>query len=212
MGHKREYVAALSLFFALALAAILLLRGNSSIVNAAAALTAFGVVVAAIFHKGGGRRATILLALIAAVGWLIEVLGVHTSVPFGAYSYGGNISWSAFGVPAAAGLHWALVVYLAYCATAMLEMNNRRMATVAGIVVVFDLVMEPAVAALGYRSFAMEDNPFQHYAASFFIAYLMAQLIRRVAPSIENRMALPLVAIYLIFYGVLDLILLKLIS
>ncbi|MDQ1683588.1 MAG: hypothetical protein QOC82_325 [Frankiaceae bacterium] len=64
----------------------------------------------AIVHRGLGYAA--VLAVVAGVGgFLVEVLGVHTGVPFGSYRYDGGLGPAVLGVPVIIGLAWLMMAH-----------------------------------------------------------------------------------------------------
>ena len=63
-----------------------------------------GFAAVCVLHVGvtrGPAQALTLLAVTAVPGFLVEVLGVHTGVPFGAYTYS-----DVFGTPPRAASRW----------------------------------------------------------------------------------------------------------
>ncbi len=65
------------------------------------------------FFELGGRRALIFVVLSAAIGFLAEVLGTSTGIPFGKYSYGDLLGPKVLGVPIVVPLVWFVIAYIA---------------------------------------------------------------------------------------------------
>jgi hypothetical protein len=80
------------------------------------ALTPFNLIASLIllllFHTDW--RASFGLYCLAAfgVGFLSEVLGVHTGLLFGEYSYGTVLGWKVAEVPLTIGTNWLMLTYL----------------------------------------------------------------------------------------------------
>ena len=59
----------------------------------------------------GLRGAAVLLAVAGGGGLLVEAVGVHTGVPFGAYAYTGDLGAEVLGVPAVVPLAWTMMAW-----------------------------------------------------------------------------------------------------
>src|SRR6266511_3281278 len=103
---------------------------------ARAALTVGAVVVfcaASVGHAvvtRGWPVGAALVAVFAVGGWLTDVAGVATGVPFGRYSYGGSLGPAALGVPVVIGLAWCIAAWPAYVAAQRLGGRRPRPARV----------------------------------------------------------------------------------
>src|SRR4051812_12976794 len=61
-----------------------------------------------------GLRAAVALVAVAVGAYGIEVLGVHSGVPFGDYRYGTALGPALWGVPIVIGLAWAWMAWPAW--------------------------------------------------------------------------------------------------
>ena len=59
----------------------------------------------------GARGALLLLGVAGGIGLLAEAVGVHSSVPFGEYSYAGTLGWQVLDVPVVVPLAWVMMSY-----------------------------------------------------------------------------------------------------
>ena len=59
----------------------------------------------------GLRGAAVLLAVAGGGGLLVEAVGVHTGMPFGAYAYTGDLGAEVLGVPAVVPLAWTMMAW-----------------------------------------------------------------------------------------------------
>ena len=62
----------------------------------------------------GARRCAapaVLLAVAGGGGLLVEAVGVHTGVPFGAYAYTGDLGAEVLGVPVVVPLAWTMMAW-----------------------------------------------------------------------------------------------------
>lgn len=92
------------------------------------------------------------LACVALLGFAVEVAGVHTGVPFGAYSYTEALTPRLFGVPLVMLFAWMSLVAYAGQATGRLAAGaGTRIVLAALWVTAIDLVIDPLAAnRLGY--------------------------------------------------------------
>ncbi|WP_247729155.1 bisanhydrobacterioruberin hydratase [Halovivax limisalsi] len=105
------------------------------------------------------RRALALLAALCGFTWAIELVGVVTGWPYGAFEYGVSLGPMLFdAVPVALPLFFVPLVLNAY-ALAISLLDGRTDATIArpaialATVVSIDLVLDPAAVAIGFWSF-----------------------------------------------------------
>lgn len=105
----------------------------------------------------GRRRAAWLLATLVAYAYCVELIGVRTGWPYGAFAYGGGLGPMVVGaVPALLPLAYVpLVLAAAGVADAVRPRRGAGWLVAAlAALLVFDLVIDPGAVALGYWSFA----------------------------------------------------------
>lgn len=108
-------------------------------------------------------------ALVVAGGLMAEWIGLTTGAVFGHYEYGAPLKPQIDGVPLAIGFAWfsSLLASLAL-AQRVLPLRLRLqplplLLVTTGLMVLFDMVMEPAAAALGYWVWYDGAVPFLNY-------------------------------------------------
>lgn len=120
-----------------------------------------------------GARAGFVLVVLAAYTWGIEMVGVATGYPYGAFEYGVHLGPMALGIPAALPLLFVPLVVNAYLLTLILAPwigtgRVTRIGVAVGLVVGIDLVLDPAAVALGFWTFGAEGAyygvPWSNYA------------------------------------------------
>ena len=106
-----------------------------------------------------GVWALAILSMLAIYTWAIEIVGVRTDWPYGAFEYGVELGPMLFGeVPLALPLFFVPLVLNAYLLT-ILVLEGRTHSPLARIpvaivaVVAIDLVLDPAAVAIGFWSF-----------------------------------------------------------
>ncbi len=136
-----------------------------------------------------------IVSIILVTFW-IEWIGVKTGRIFGNYYYGSTLQPVFLGVPLAIGFAW-LVMLLS--ATAIFQriqtgfaIKNKLLQAlgIAALMVIFDLVMEPAAMKLAYWNWSGNHIPLQNYLAWFLISLIIiavalkSEIFEKKIPSI----------------------------
>lgn len=166
----------------------------------------FVAALLSLYHKGEGRKVIVTLAIVGAVGWIIDAIGTRTGAIFGTYSFGGSLGPKILDTPVMLIVGWATIVYMTYISTSMLPLSNRRLTASAGLMVLFDILLEPVASRMGMWQFANNDVPFKNYVVWFLLGMLLLQILRRSRVNMSNSVAGPLLAMLLIFLLALNLI------
>lgn len=93
------------------------------------------------------------LAITLSFGWLIELLGLTTSFPFGHYVYSSTLGWAIAGVPILIPLAWSMMAYPVLLAAQRLTTTTLGTAVVGGwLLASWDLFLDPQMVAEGLWS------------------------------------------------------------
>lgn len=118
--------------------------------------------------------------IIALGGYLLEVFAVHSGIIFGQYEYNVTLQPVIFGVPIVIGAAWlSMLLVSAALVQRLLSKTFRKTPYIfalltAGLMVLFDAVMEPAAVKLNYWHWENSQIPLQNYAAWFVIGAVFA--------------------------------------
>lgn len=89
-----------------------LVHGHARDVLTIVTVVVFAIVSAGYAIAGRGISYGAVLVVAAGLGgFAIEVLGVHTGVPFGRYRYDGGLGPAVFGIPVVIGLAWLMMAH-----------------------------------------------------------------------------------------------------
>lgn len=114
-------------------------------------------------------------------GFVIELIGINSSLLFGEYSYGEALGVKFANTPPVIGLNWLCIIIAAVNLSNILPINNLYLkALISGAFAVgLDYVIEPV--AIKYNMWTWEDNsiPISNYITWFFFAVLFAFLYLR---------------------------------
>jgi len=175
-------------------------------------LIVIAFAMACVAHAGvsrGSRAALWLLLLTAVPGFAVEVLGVHTGLPFGWYSYASSLGPRAFDVPLVIGLAWTMIAWPAAIAARRLVSGFvARVVVGAWALAAGDLFLDPQMVAAGHWRWrhpsphlpGVPDVPLTNYAGWVLVALILSvglQLLLR-SPD-EASDAVPL-ALYVWLY------------
>lgn len=155
------------------------------------------------------------------VGFVVEVIGVNTGLLFGNYRYGDvlGVKWKE--VPVIIGVNWFIVVFCAgVSVTALLNSITKPIANTpsapspvfktisvitdgATLAVAFDWLIEPVAIKLGYWQWESKEVPMYNYACWFLISLLLMTLFRFLPFSKQNKFAIHLFLIQVMFFLIL---------
>ncbi len=123
--------------------------GGDGPLRAGVALTVLlqaALVLVILVRAWGARRALATAAVVVALGWLVEMVGSHTGVPFGVYQYTDRLGPRLLGVPLVIPLAWLMMLPCAWAVADWLTGGRRDLAFVATSAVAFtawDLFLDP---------------------------------------------------------------------
>ncbi len=146
----------------------------------------FGVTYKNISDKRT-RNFLLLWAMFVIIGsFFIEWLGVKTDRIFGQYVYGETLKPILFEVPIAIGFAWLcmLLTSASVVQRILLRFSDFNMLvqgiSISLLMVLFDIIMEPAAVKLGYWIWLSESIPIQNFFAWFVVSLLFALIGLRI--------------------------------
>lgn len=155
----------------------------------------------------GARTAVFLLAGTAVGGYAVEVLGVHTGVPFGSYAYSSALGPRLFGVPPVVGLAWTMLAWPAALAARRLVHGRLARVAVGGwALATADLFLDPQLVAGGAWTWhypsphlpGVSDVPLTNYVGWLAVGLLLSAFVQALAGDGDDRV---LLGLYLWLYA-----------
>lgn len=172
-------------------------------------------------HRRWDVRTVFSFTLIGILSFFIEALGVNTGLIFGEYSYGRTLGPALLNTPLMIGLNWVLLVYLCHSVSVMIFEKLPRgsagfrlygkapsllVAFTGGILmVVYDIILEPAAIQLDMWTWMGNGIPLQNYVAWFLFSFVFILFIGLSRIDTRNKTALPLYLLQLAFFLILDI-------
>jgi uncharacterized membrane protein len=160
--------------------------------NALTVVIVLTVACASLCHAALSRGTAALVTLAAVTvcgGFAVEVLGVHTGVPFGRYAYGTSLGPSVFGVPVVVAFAWTMLAWPAALVSRRLAATfATRVLLGAWALAVWDLFLDPQMVAAGHWRWAdpaphlpgVPSVPISDYLGWFAVSVLMSLVLQRV--------------------------------
>jgi putative membrane protein len=174
-------------------------------------LTPFSILGTSILGFWFEAKAKNVPLLVWALGTFLvtlplEIVGVATSLIFGAYTYGPTLGLSVLGVPLLIGINWTIIILgLVEIVGDHVQSKPLVALVTATLTVVFDYVMEPVAIAFDYWTWTGGDIPLQNYIAWFCIAFLFAYLYQHYRLKTTNRVPTLIVIVQFVFFLLLRL-------
>lgn len=147
-----------------------------------------------------------VLAITYGVGFLIEVIGVNTGFPFGAYVYGPVLGPQLWNTPYLIGVNWLILLYGANAIAKKFSWAPWATAlTAAGLMVLLDFLIEPVAIAFDFWSWTEGIPPIENYIGWFGTAALLSMLWQYSRLQLNTGVAFAVYAVELAFFGILNL-------
>jgi putative membrane protein len=156
------------------------------------------------------------------LGIAVEIIGVNTGVFFGEYRYGNVLGYKINKVPVIIGINWFVIIYCSGISihTLLVKAINRIASGTgtkpmtlkaisiiidgATIAVFFDWLMEPVAVRLGYWQWGGDGSvPVYNYLCWFMISTLLLAMFHFSKFNKQNKFAVNLLLIQLMFFLVL---------
>jgi putative membrane protein len=169
------------------------------------ALLALTCVVHAAATRGAATALGLLLVT-AVPGYLVEVLGVHTGLPFGSYAYSSALGTRLFGVPPLVGLAWTMLAWPAtLAARRLVRRPAARVVVGAWALASADVFLDPQLVASGAWTWrfpsphlpGVPDVPLTNFAGWLAVASVLSAAVQALAGDGDDRVA---VGLYLWLY------------
>ena len=173
-------------------------------------LTPFGMVMAAVlllyFQEPKNLKSWFVFAGIALLGFVAELIGVNTQRLFGVYTYGDTLGIKLWNTPLIIGLNWLVLIYCIAALSKNIRDNWYFPVIGAATMVAFDWIMEPVAISTGMWNWGGQDIPLKNYTDWFLISGFLFLMIRILKIEINNRIAVVLFTMQLVFFLTLNLL------
>lgn len=145
------------------------------------------------------------LLVIAACGYLIEWIGIHTSWLFGNYTYGPVLGFKLDRVPLIIGLNWVLLTFGAAAIVHKWKLPILLKALVSGaLMTALDWLMEPVAVRSGFWSWQNGAIPLYNYVCWMIFSTLFSYWVLERKTVETNKVSVGLFGIIVLFFAILN--------
>ncbi len=199
----------LAIFFSVGLVGMLLPASNSYFLKLTPLALLLSFIVLALSDQSCQREKLIAyLLFIYITSYAIEVVGVHTGLLFGVYTYGDNLGIKLWETPLIIGANW---FFLVYTTAALFEKKkihtSLKVFLASSSMLIYDIVMEQVAPKMDMWSWKEVTVPFQNYATWFLIAIAFHIGLKLLNIKIINSLALVVLLCQFILFVILYLFL-----
>ena len=154
-----------------------------------------------LFHTDWKPSFLFYCILAIMLGFLVEVLGVHTGFVFGMYQYGATLGWKLWEVPIIIGINWLM---LTYCCGVICDQLNvpiyLKTILAASVMVLLDLWIEPVAIQLDFWSWLEPEIPIRNYLGWWIVSLIILSIWYGLPFRKQNRLAAPLLLLQFVFF------------
>jgi putative membrane protein len=148
------------------------------------------LVVVIAFQKPLGKNMLLFVTVAFTVGMLVEISGVNTGLPFGAYYYTPKFGTQVLGVPLIIGFNWVL---LSYCCGILVQLyfSNNVMKIVAAsmAMLAIDLLLEPFAIRYTFWVWKEGTPPMQNFLSWFVVSLPIQWVFCKQMAGSSNRIS-----------------------
>lgn len=146
--------------------------------------------------SSGAAFATVMVALTAGSGFVVEQIGIHSGLPFGSYSYGSGLGPTWSGVPPLVALAWVMLAWPAAIAARVLVRGRwQRVLVGAWALAATDLFLDPQMVHTGYWAWVNRSPhlpgvptvPLSNYAGWLLVALALSAVLQWLLDAHDRR-------------------------
>ena len=158
-------------------------------------------------NKDFSTRFLFLSCLIFLIGFCVEAIGVATGVLFGSYAYGNLFGFKVFETPVIIGVNWLFLALSAYGVVQYFSKKAFYLILFPPLIMTaLDFLVEPVAMELGFWHWENDIIPFQNYLMWFATSLIIHGLIYFFRPKIDTKISFIVLAIQILFFGILNIV------
>lgn len=153
------------------------------------------------FHRRWNAAFLLFAVVVFCVGFFSEVLGVHTGLLFGNYSYGAALGLQLWEVPLLIGLNWLMLVYTTGHISNYFKLHWLIRALVGTVLMVLlDYFIEPVAMQYDFWSWQGDSIPVSNFVGWFAVAFLLQLYFQKAFFFKSNKLAPYVYLVQLVFF------------
>jgi bisanhydrobacterioruberin hydratase len=206
MKHKTYLQALILIFYAVGTVGILHPETRALFLT----LTVYNLILSfliIVFARDQDKKSFYkFLANCWIVGFVLEWLGVHTSLLFGDYSYGENLGIKFLDIPFVIGLNWGIVTVSSAAIAHRISKNKKWVPVLAAfLMVLLDFFMEPMAMKSDFWSWKNNIIPIYNYICWAIVGWLLQFIYQKMNLWEENKVNDTLFITMLVFFIILKI-------
>lgn len=135
-------------------------------------------------------KTAIAFAFIFLAGFFLELIGTHTGIIFGSYTYGTGLGLKIADTPLMIGINWLMLVWASRIIVDSLPVRPLPAAALAALLMTaYDTILEPLAPLLHMWEWEKGFAPLQNYLAWFVIAFGFHTLLFALKIQLKNKIA-----------------------
>lgn len=155
-----------------------------------------------LLHQPMDAKYFFVFTFIALIGYLAELIGVHTGLMFGSYYYGKSLGPHVAGVPPVIALNWALLICAGLPVLAPVSANPwLRSFSSAILITLTDVLIEQVAGTLDYWHFEGGVAGLENYAGWFVLVFVLSLLFHDTLSKGSRRIALTILGLQALHFG-----------
>ena len=160
------------------------------------------------FHRHWNVAFVLFAVVVFVTGFLSEVVGVHTGLLFGDYSYGAALGLKLWEVPLLIGLNWLMLVYTTGHISNYLKLHWLAKSLLGALLMVLlDFFIEPVAMQFDFWSWQGNYIPVSNFIGWFAVAFLLQLYFQKARFFKNNELAPYVYLVQLVFFVLLYIIL-----
>lgn len=157
-------------------------------------------------HQPWNVKTVLLFAMIYAVSFFLEMVGVNTGMIFGPYIYDRGLGWQLNGTPLIIGLNWLYLVYASRSIAGQITRKSFfRIGIGAVLMIIYDLIMEWVAPSMQMWHFEGGYPTVSNFLAWFFTAFIFHSGFEILRIPVCNHAARWLFLIQIVFFLLIGL-------
>lgn len=142
------------------------------------------------FHRRWNLAFVLFAVVVMLAGFFAEVIGVHTGLLFGDYTYGESLGIKLMEVPLLIGLNWLMLVYTSGHLVNQTSLHWVAKAVLAALLMVgLDFFIEPVAMEFDFWSWQGGHIPLSNYIGWLGLSILLQVYFQRAAIYKQNQLA-----------------------
>ncbi len=161
----------------------------------------------AVYHQEYIRKDVVIFTTIVILGYMVELIGVHTGEIFGTYKYGKGLGFKVFDTPLLIGLNWLSLTYLTVGIASSLKFGKAFTLFFAPLLMLlYDIVLEQVAPVMNMWYWQNAVVPFKNYMAWYILSFLFTGVLIIFKVRTQNPLSMVLFISQFVFFLMLILL------